>query len=491
MSLKLINSAYFLVFAKMLQRSIGLISLLILARLLNPEDFAVAAIISMTIYFFDVLSNVGNEQYIIQKAEVNKDDLNTAWTLSLLIKLAISLVLCCLIPYIDQYYTALPLTTVLLTATLLLPINALCNPGMLKLQRDLDYRKIFYLSIVQKITSFVVVITVVSFEPSYWALIIGDIAGAFALVLGSYKIHEFRPSFCLVNANLQWFSSKWILGKNILGYLRSQIDTFVVSRLFSSAMLGRFYLVRDIAMLPSQNILTPLIQPLLAGFSRNANNTSRLAKQLDLSLLVVTLLTIPIVVYIWRFPAPIINTLLGEKWAATELLMSAMCLLVLYIPFVLLFEQILMAMGRFKQVFWFDMLSLVFIFMGLMLLQNGDIVDFAWLRGILGITATLFLAIYLHRHIQFSVLNWLMGISVGLFTALISAFVGQALISLYNWQPLLELLLSGSIFVATYAFAILIIIRFLAPKNQNMATVLMLICEQYRLLIIKIRKQRD
>ena len=91
MSSKLINSAYFLVFAKLLQRSIGLVSLLILARLLSPQDFAVAAIISMTIYFFDVLSNVGNEQYIIQKAEIVDDDLNTAWTLSLIIKLTINI----------------------------------------------------------------------------------------------------------------------------------------------------------------------------------------------------------------------------------------------------------------------------------------------------------------------------------------------------------------------------------------------------------------
>lgn len=488
---KLISSSALLVSAKVLQRSIGLISLLILARLLTPQDFAVAAIISMTIYFFDVLSNVGNEQYIIQKAEIVDDDLNTAWTLSLIIKLTISLLLFCLIPLIDSYYEELPLTTVLFAATLILPINALCNPGMFQLQRDLDYRKIFYLSVIQKIISFAFVILVVSFEPTYWALVIGDIAGALVLLLGSYKIHNFRPKFCLLNANLQWFSSKWILGKNILGYLRSQVDTFIVSRLFNSATLGRFYLTRDIAMLPSQNLLTPLIQPLLAAFSRNRQDPDKLAKQLDFSLIVITSIVIPIVIYIWQFPEPIIDSLLGEKWIENYQLMSVMSLLVLYIPFVLLFEQILMATGRFKHVFYFDMLSLIFIFCGLLLLQNGNIVDFAALRGILGMVATLSLAAYLVRFIRYSLSNWLMILILTVISAMLAAQLAKTLIAGYDWQPIFELLLSGGVFVTVYALLMLLILKISAPYNHNMAKVLSLLSVQLSNLTKKIRKNRE
>ena len=54
-----------------------------------PEDFGIVAILMLVVYFFDALSVVGSEQYIIQKSEVNAADLNTAWTLDIAIKTAV------------------------------------------------------------------------------------------------------------------------------------------------------------------------------------------------------------------------------------------------------------------------------------------------------------------------------------------------------------------------------------------------------------------
>ncbi|MFQ3199075.1 MAG: lipopolysaccharide exporter, partial [Paraglaciecola sp.] len=83
---KLFTSAAFSSGAKILQRVLGLISTLILARVLTPEDFALIAIVSLTLYFFDMLSQSGSEPYIVQKKQVSEDDLNTSWTLDLLLK---------------------------------------------------------------------------------------------------------------------------------------------------------------------------------------------------------------------------------------------------------------------------------------------------------------------------------------------------------------------------------------------------------------------
>lgn len=82
---KLLQSSGLLVGIRLFQRSLGLISTLILARLLTPEDFGVVAVAALIIHFSEVLSNTGIQQYIVQVEEANVETVNTAWTLDLMV----------------------------------------------------------------------------------------------------------------------------------------------------------------------------------------------------------------------------------------------------------------------------------------------------------------------------------------------------------------------------------------------------------------------
>jgi O-antigen/teichoic acid export membrane protein len=235
-------------------------------------------------------------------------------------------------------------------------------------------------------------------------------------------------------------------------------------------------------MLPSHNILTPAIQPLLAAFSKNQNSPKALASQMDLALLVTTLITVPIVVYVWWFPAPLIDTLLGDKWKESYPLLSVMSLLILYIPFLLLLEQSLIAQGKFKQVFVFDLLSLVFVFSGLIFFRTPDLVEFALMRGELGILATLALTVYVLRTVPFSILSWLVGMTIGILSAGISAYLANKILAWVLNHGALQLLISGSIFIFCYAILLWTVIVVLAKKSANWQYVNDLIYSQLQLL---------
>ena len=51
--------------AKLLSKFIGLISTLILARLLTPSDFGIIAAISIVLYFFDVFEYVRSRTFAL------------------------------------------------------------------------------------------------------------------------------------------------------------------------------------------------------------------------------------------------------------------------------------------------------------------------------------------------------------------------------------------------------------------------------------------
>ena len=466
----LLASAAFSSGAKFLSRLIGLVSTLILARILTPTDFAMIAIIAIVLHLFDILSHAGSEQYIVQKSEVFDSDLNTAWTLDILLKSLMCVLLIVIAPLIARFFEQEHLSFAIQVASVTLIINALKNPGLLLLKRDLDYKKVFYLSLVQRIASFVTVLFVAINWQSFWAFVIADIMGAIVFTLGAYIIQPFRPAFSLLKVSEQWLFSKWLLGKSIVGYLRSQIDTVLVAKFFSTAQLGNYHMARDVAMLPGYNILGPAIEPLLADFKDYKNNVIRLGQRVSKVLCIVSFIVVPITTYMAFYPALIIDVLLGAQWVIAGEILGVMSLLFFYYCFLLVVESALTAMGKVKAIFIFDIASLMIIVGTLFayLQMYDDLNNMLWLRVLIGLASTLLIAIALHIIVPLK----FMQIGGAL---ILSAGVSGISIALTDWlTKQVELgqitlfLLSGILFCGAYASMVTALLpRFMGTSARN------------------------
>ena len=466
----LLASAAFSSGAKFLSRLIGLVSTLILARILTPADFAMIAIIAIVLHLFDILSHTGSEQYIVQKFEVFDDDLNTAWTLDILLKTLMCLLLIVIAPLIASFFDQTHLSFAIQVASVTLIINALKNPGLLLLKRNLDYKKVFYLSLVQRIASFVTVIFVALTWQSYWAFVIADIVGALVFTLGAYKIQAFRPAFSLFKVSEQWLFSKWLLGKSIVGYLRSQIDTVLVAKFFTTTQLGNYHMARDIAMLPGYNILGPAIEPLLADFKDYKHNPIKLGYRVSKVLCIVSFIVVPITTYMAFYPALIIDVLLGSQWLIAGEILGVMSLLFFYYCFLLVIESALTAVGKVKAIFMFDIASLVVIVGTLLtyLQMYDDLNNMLWLRVLIGLASTLLIAIALHTIVPLKFMQ------IGGALVLSASMTGIAIV-LTDWlTKQVELgqitlfLLSGSLFCGAYAsMAIFLFPRLMGTSLQD------------------------
>ena len=165
--------------------------------LLLATIISLVALISISIYFFDTLSNSGSEQYILQKKNLTDADLNTAWTVDITSKSLLALVLIISSDGIASFFGQDELSLALSVSSIVLVINALKNPGIYVLKKNFDYQSIFWLSLWQKLITFVVVISIAVSFKNYWALIVGDIVSSFIFTVGSYQIYDFRPNLSI------------------------------------------------------------------------------------------------------------------------------------------------------------------------------------------------------------------------------------------------------------------------------------------------------
>lgn len=154
-----VNSAFFSVAAKLLGKTLGLISIFIVARILAPEDFGFIAIVSMTLYLFDILSHAASEQYITQKNVVSRSDLHTAWSLNLLLKVVIALGIVVTAPLIARLFDAVHLTDAISVSAIILPLQALKSHKIMLLKRQLRFKPLFWLSLLERLFALPVLIT--------------------------------------------------------------------------------------------------------------------------------------------------------------------------------------------------------------------------------------------------------------------------------------------------------------------------------------------
>ena len=489
---RVLSSSGAMLIIRFSQRGLGLISTLVLARLLTPDDFGLVAIVTIVIQLFDVVATTGSAQYIIQKSELDGDDLNTAWTIDIIMKAGLQVVLVLSAPLVSDYYEKPELVTAIWVASFSLPITALLNPGLILLKKSLNYWPILKLSIIQKMISFLTVISIALIHPSYWAMIIGDLVSAAGFTIGSYIIHSYKPALNLNRIKTQWSFSQWILLKSIFGYTRSQIDTVLVSSYFSIADVGKYHLTKHLSSIPAKDIISPSIEPLLSAFSiTKAKRPENLSQNLRISIASISFFVVPLCFFIWHYPKEIIDPLLGDKWSDTHGILSAFTFLIFSMSINQLLESYCISQGKVRQVFFYDVLSMAWIIVILTAIDYDQLEEFALYRSLAGFLLSFIFLFYVNSFAKINIIK-LMFLSAPPF--IISSFmliIVDAVSPYLYSQKLIYLVLISLIYFSLYFIVSFAVFIYLYPNNSDIKIVINFIKENLTSTLIKRQKRRD
>ncbi|WP_445426531.1 oligosaccharide flippase family protein [Alishewanella sp. HL-SH06] len=459
---RVVASTGFLLLIQLLQRGLGIISTLILARLLAPEQFGIIALIAIALQFFEILADAGNQHYIIQKAEVTDSDLNTAWTLEIIVKSSMALLIIGSAPIIASYFNAPELTLALWVSSLVLPIKALRNPILMLQARQLNYQPVFKLNLWQKSLSFITVITIAIIWQNYWAIVVGNLVAATIYTFGSYLISQYRPTLSVQQLNEQWGFSKWLMLRGLIGFFRSQIDSLLVSRWFSTKELGGFHLLRELAVMPAVSVVIPAAEPLQAAIADDRFNQAALAYRTRFSLVLMSSLLIPISTFMWLFPEQIVYVLLGKQWLEFAVLLQPFALFFFTFCLFALCSNAYLAVGQAKLLFWFDLISTLIIVTLLIMLASTTLLELTWQRAWLAVITTLVIMLMLEKTTNFNWAKFVTLVTPALFSAALSGLIVLTINELLKLSVYLSFLFNGTLFCLFFASSYLLSCRVLA-----------------------------
>ena len=208
---------------------------MVLARLLTPEVFGVVATITMIVSFAEIFADAGFQKYIIQHEFESKEELDESTNVAFWTNLTISLILWSIIFIYSEPLAKLVgnpgLGNVVTISSLTLPILAFSSIQMSRFKRELDFKSLFYVRLVSILIPIFVTIPLAYIFRSYWALIIGTIAGNLSNAIVLTIRSKWRPKFyySFIQLKRMFSYSWWILLESITTWMASYSDTFIVS----------------------------------------------------------------------------------------------------------------------------------------------------------------------------------------------------------------------------------------------------------------------
>lgn len=348
---KMARGALWLMLLTTVDRTLGLLSVLILARLLVPADFGIVAMALSFIFLAQLLSAFGFDVALIQKQNATENDYHTAWTFNALLGLAVALISIAAAEPLARFYHE-PAVFWITCALAAGPVIGGCeNIGVVEFRKELDFRKEFAFQISRRFVGFAVTLGLAVTLRSYWALVAGTLAARLAGTISSYRMHPFRPRLSLSEASSLLHFSKWMLFNNVLGFLKERMSDVILGRLAGPAALGIYNVSYEFSNLPTTEIAAPVNRALLPGFAKFTDPTAVLSAYSNV-ISVLALVAIPSAAGLVAISHFFIPVVLGPRWIAGVPLMQVLAVSSAVLVFQSSIGCILIARGYPEAVIW-------------------------------------------------------------------------------------------------------------------------------------------
>ena len=273
---RMMKAAIFVAGGRLLLRLMSLLSLMVLARLLTPADYGIAALAITAIGLLQTFSDIRIGQALVGTDEVTPAHLDTAFTLGLLRGLLVAVVLGAGASVFAGFMNQPALTDVLRVLAVVAVIDGFKNPAFLLYRRDIDFSREVNRQAVATVFSVLVTIGAAFLLRSYWAIVLGTIA----LRLAEGALTYWRVSYVPRLGLSRWreFTSfgVWLTFIGICEYIGQTAPQLVIGKMLGSVPLGIYSVGRDISTIATRELAYPLMAIIFPGFSTIGQDEARL-----------------------------------------------------------------------------------------------------------------------------------------------------------------------------------------------------------------------
>ncbi len=309
---------------------IQLVSTVVIARLLTPEEIGIYSVGAAVVAVAHILRDFGISSYLIQERELTRDRIGTAFTITLLIGWGLGALVLLGAPLAAGFYEEPGLRGVLAVIAFNFFIIPFGSVSMALLRREMQFGSLFWIGTASTFVQAGVGMSLAWLGFGFMSLAWSGLAGVVATVVGSFIA---LPRGFLSRPTLSERGRVFAFGSrvgvaNIAHEVGHVAPDLILGKILGFSAVGLFNRALGFVQL-FERLVTDALRPvLLPHFSRAHREGADLGEAYVCALHYMLGIAWPFVALLALLAAPLIRILYGDQWDAAVPVAHVLCLAV-------------------------------------------------------------------------------------------------------------------------------------------------------------------
>ena len=365
---------------------VGFFVIVIMSRVLTQADYGLVGMLMIFIGIAQNLMDCGVSQALIRKQDRDQKDCSTAFFFNIVLSGVLYVILFFCAPLISKFYNQPELTVLTRVISFSVIINAFMMVQKSLFTVKLDFKRQAKASLTAAIISGGCGIAMAYTGWGVWAIVYYQLINLIFNALLLWVLSKWRPSF-----EFSWDSFKYFFkfGSNltvagVMHTIYNDIYLAAIGKVYQASALGLYTRAHQFGTLPSYNmasIIQRVTYPVLCSMQ---DDKDKLRETFVKFMRMTSFAVFPMMIGLSVVSKPLIIIFLGESWEYSSVLLSILCLALMWLPMDSLNLNLLQVRGRtdyyLKCEIWKKIVGLSFLFgtlpFGLVIMCWGQVLRY-------------------------------------------------------------------------------------------------------------------
>jgi PST family polysaccharide transporter len=295
-----------------------LVATFLLARLLSPSDFGLVAMVLSVTGTVEQFSELGLSSATVQCRQLNHQQVTNLFWINVGAGCLFCLAICGLAPWIAKFYGDLALVPMTLAISTTFIWGGLTVQHQALLSRQMKQGQMATVRLSANFLSLIFAIILVISHFGVWALVWREVARTFFVAAGMWLFCRWIPGLPRKHANIRnllSYGSHVTLSQLVIACV-DQLDRLLIGRFFGASPLGLYRQAQQLILAPIQQLRAPVYSVAAPSLSMLQSDPDRYRRYYQRIVLVISLVTMPLGLFVAIYAAEITRVVLGPKWIA-------------------------------------------------------------------------------------------------------------------------------------------------------------------------------
>jgi len=351
-------------FGKIMTHGMGIIVTIVLARLLEPSEFGLIAMIMVIIGIANIFTDVGLSSALIQRKKVLPIHYSSVFYFNLIIGLILTLITYFSASWIAEFYqnnVLLPLTEVM---SLSFVINAFSSVQTTKLRKELNHSVLTKASFIASLLSGVAGVILAFHGAGAWSLVSQTLTFGIIYNLVIWAVSQWSPALLFSFKALKqlWGFGFRMFLSGVLEAIFTRLDYLIIGKLFLPETLGFFQRAKSLNLMVAQYTSGSLMAVLFPVLSQLKNNLLQFQKVIIKMMGIICFVVFLLLGSLYLLSEELIVFLFGVKWLPSVELFQVLVFSGFAYPISALLVSVLHGRGKSKENLHLQVRKKAFVF---------------------------------------------------------------------------------------------------------------------------------